>query len=645
MKFMQNLGKSLMLPIAVMPVAAILMGFGNWIENTLGQSVVSTFLLQGGGAILNNLAIIFAIGVSIGMARKSDGTSALAGLVSWLVVTVLLSPMTVAKFLGFDVGADPDLVDKVDPAFSNIQNVFTGILCGLIGAFAYNRFKDAKLPDWLGFFSGKRAVAIVAAGMSLVLAAVLFFVWPFVYQALVGFGEWMVGLGPVGAGLYGFFNRALIPLGLHHALNSVFWFDVAGINDLANFLNNTGTYGVTGQYMSGFFPIMMFGLPGAALAMYVTARTTRKKAAAGILLSAAIASFFVGITEPLEFSFMFLAPVLYAIHAVFTGISMFITALLPTRMGFGFSAGAIDLGLGWNNPMAQNPWILLIMGVAWFVIYFLVFTFVIQKWQLKTIGREDDDELADEGADAPVGDAKFAATAARFIDALGGSANIASLDNCATRLRMELADVSAVDEAALKRAGAAGTMKPGGTSVQVIYGVKVQFVKDAMVAIMSGRLVPPAIDAPAATPATDTIRTATAHQVLTLLQPIAGAVKPLSAVPDPTFAEQIMGPGLAIEPTGDTIVAPAPGRVGHVFDTGHAVAIVTDEGTEILIHVGLETVGMGGDGFENLVKTGDTVDEGTPLLRVDLEKIRAAGLPTITPVVVLNDENATVEFR
>lgn len=640
MKFLQNLGKSLMLPIAVMPVAAILMGIGSWISRTAGDNVVSVFLSAAGGAIIDNLAILFAVGVSIGMARRTDGTSALAGLVSWLVVTVLLAPKTVAGFLGgIEVG-------DVDPAFENIENAFTGILCGLVGAFAYNRFKDVKLPDWLAFFSGKRAVAIVSAGMSLVLGLVLLFVWPFIYQGLVAFGESILGLGPIGAGIYGFFNRLLIPTGLHHALNSVFWFDVAGINDLPTFLSGVGEYGVTGQYMTGFFPIMMFGLPGAALAMYVTAKTARKKLAAGILLSAAISSFFVGITEPLEFSFMFLAPVLYVIHAVFMGISMFISALLPVRMGFGFSGGALDLALGWSNPLAQNPWIILVMGVAWFIIYFLVFSFVISKWQLKTIGREDDDELPDEG-DQAVGDAKYAATAARFLDALGGGENITSLDNCATRLRMEIADVSRVDETALKRAGAAGTMKPGGHSVQVIYGLNVQFVKDAMEAIMQGRIQPPARDVAPAIPATDTVKTVApaVPAVLTLTQPIAGRVVPLSEVPDPTFAEQIMGPGLAIEPTGDTVVAPAPGRVGHVFETGHAVAVVTDEGTEILVHVGLDTVDMGGDGFETLVSTGDIVDEGTPLLRVDLDKIRAAGHPTITPVVVLNDADATVEFR
>ncbi|HIY66059.1 MAG TPA: PTS transporter subunit EIIC, partial [Candidatus Agrococcus pullicola] len=350
MKFFQNLARSLMLPVAVLPVAAILVGVGYWIDGIAGENVVSAFLGAAGGALLDNMALLFAIGVSIGMATKADGTSALAGLVSWLTITTLLRPDTVQMLIG---AAE---VEAVNPAFENVQNVFVGILSGLIGAFSYNRFKSTQLPDYLSFFSGKRSVAIVSAGLSILVAAALFFIWPFVYSGLVMFGEWMLTLGPVGAGLYGFFNRLLIPLGLHHALNSVFWFDVAGINDLSNFLNGTGTFGETGQYMAGFFPIMMFGLPGAALAMYVTAKSGKKKAAAGILLSAAFASFLTGVTEPLEFAFMFLAPALFLVHGVFTGLSLLIAAILPTRMGFGFSAGFIDMALGWANPMAQNPW-------------------------------------------------------------------------------------------------------------------------------------------------------------------------------------------------------------------------------------------------------------------------------------------------
>ncbi|GAA4765703.1 N-acetylglucosamine-specific PTS transporter subunit IIBC [Microbacterium gilvum] len=647
MKFFQRLGRSLMLPVAVLPVAAILSGIGYWIVGANGgePNLVSTFLSAAGGALLDNMPLLFAIGVSLGMARKSDGTSALAGLVSWLTVTTLLKPDTVALFVGAGL-------DEVDPAFGRLQNVFIGIICGLIGAFCYDRFKDTKLPDALSFFSGKRSVAIVTAGFSLVLSIALFFVWPLVYGALVSFGEFIATLGPFGAGLYGFLNRLLIPTGLHHALNSVFWFDVAGINDLNNFLSGTGEYGVTGQYMTGFFPVMMFGLPGAALAMYVTAKTARKKIVYGILLSGAVSSFFVGVTEPLEFAFMFLAPVLYLIHAVFMGISLAISAILPVRMGFGFSGGFIDLVLGWVNPMAQNPWIILVMGAFWFAVYFLVFRFVILRWNLKTPGREDDDFLENGQASADAAgsaDEKYLATASRFLAALGGAGNIVELDNCATRLRMEVADVARVDDAALKRAGAAGTIKPGGTSVQVVYGLNVQFVKDAMEGLMSGELREPAAGDPVAVApdpgaATTTAVAAPPAAVVRLRQPVAGAVVPLASVPDATFAEGIMGPGIAIEPTDGTVVAPADATVAHVFDTGHAVALVLSGGVELLIHVGIDTVAMKGEGFRTLVEAGARVTEGTPLLEVDLEAIRRAGHPTVTPVIVLNDERARIEL-
>ncbi|OYC98317.1 N-acetylglucosamine-specific PTS transporter subunit IIBC [Microbacterium sp. Yaish 1] len=639
MKFFQRLGRSIMLPVAVLPVAAILMGVGNWIDKAAGENIVSAFLLAAGGAVLDNMALLFAIGISIGMADKSDGTSALAGLVSWLTVTTLLAPATVAQFFGIADVAD------VDPAFGNIKNVFVGIICGLIGAWAYNRFKDVKLPDALSFFSGKRSVAIVTAGISLVVAVVLLFVWPFVYGGLVTFGEWIATLGPVGAGLYGFLNRLLIPFGLHHALNSVFWFDVAGINDLNNFLggaNGDGVYGVTGQYMTGFFPIMMFGLPGAALAMYVTAKDKRKKVVAGILLSSAVAAFFVGITEPLEFSFMFLAPWLYLVHAVFTGISVFIAALLPTRMGFGFSAGFIDLVLGWFNPLAQNPWMIPVMGVFWFVVYFVVFRFLILKFRLKTPGREDDDALDADAATAGR-DAGYGPTAEKMIAGLGGKENIVQLDNCATRLRLEVADTSRVDSDALKRAGAAGTMISGAKSVQVVYGLNVQFVKDAMDDVLAGREVEP--PAASASPQADGAVTTTAPAVVRLRQPIAGAVVPLAQVPDPMFSQGTMGPGLAIDPSGDTVVAPADGTVTTVFPTGHAVGMTLDDGTELLIHVGIDTVDLKGRGFQALVQQGEGVHAGHPLLRIDTGVIRGAGYSPITPVIVLNNEHASIEFE
>lgn len=642
MKFFQRLGRSLMLPVAVLPVAAILSGIGYWILAATGNetNVVGGFFKIAGGALLDQLPLLFAIGVAIGMAKKPDGTSALAGLVSWLVVTNLLSPASVAIFKGI---AEED----VNLAFSNVENVFVGIMCGLIGAYSYDHFKDSQLPDALAFFSGRRSVAIVAAGASLVLSLVLFFLWPLVFTGLVGFGEFILTLGPLGVGIYGFLNRLLIPLGLHHALNSVFWFDVAGINDLGNFLNATGTYGVTGQYMTGFFPVMMMGLPGAALAMYVTAKSSRRKVAAGVLFSSAIASFFVGVTEPLEFSFMFLAPGLYVVHALFTGISMAVSAMLPVRMGFGFSGGFIDLVLGWVNPMAQNPWAIPLMGIFWFAVYFVVFRAIILKFDLKTPGRDEGDMLTDETA-VLSGEGKHLAAATAFLTALGGKENITDLENCTTRLRMEVADTSLVDDGALKQAGAAGVVHPGGQSVQVIYGTSVQFVKDAMESIMAGRIDPvddAALKAEAEADGEGGTDTAvrTTHLVR-LRQPMAGAVVPLSEVPDTTFAQEIMGPGVAIEPTDGEVVAPAAGTVGHVFPTGHAVALVLEDGVELLIHVGVDTVKMQGEGFTTLVEPGQKVTAGTPLLRADLSAIRVAGYPAITPILVMNDKDAQIEL-
>ncbi len=640
MKFFQRLGRSLMLPVAVLPVAAILSGIGYWILTATGNdaNLAGVFFQTAGGALLDNLPLLFAIGVSLGMATKPDGTSALAGLVSWLVVTTLLDPENVALFQGIEP-------DAVNLAFSNLENVFVGILCGLIGAWSYDRFKETELPDALAFFSGRRSVAIVSAGLSLVLALALFFIWPLVFSGLVAFGEFILTLGPVGVGLYGFLNRLLIPLGLHHALNSVFWFDVAGINDLGNFLDGTGTYGVTGQYMTGFFPIMMFGLPGAALAMYVTARTSRRKVAAGVLFSSAVAAFFVGVTEPLEFAFMFLAPGLYVVHALFTGISMAISAALPVRMGFGFSGGFIDLVLGWVNPMAQNPGAIPLMGIFWFVVYFLAFRAIILRFDLKTPGRDDSVDGGADGEESSASGGRHAATATAFLAALGGAGNITDLENCATRLRMELVDVSKVDETALKRAGAAGTMKPGGRSVQVIYGTSVQFVKDAMERIMSGAAEPVSADELPADGAEARGATAVrASSLVRLRRPVEGAVVPLEQVPDATFAQRIMGPGVAIEPEDGLVLAPAEGTVAHVFPTGHAVALRLEDGVEVLIHVGLDTVQMQGAGFETLVEAGQHVVAGSPLLRADLTAIRAAGHSTITPVIVMNDSGARVEL-
>lgn len=644
-----------MLPVAVLPVASIFSGLGYWIAGATGDpnNIIGAFLAAAGGALIDNIPLLFAIGVAIGMPKKADGVAALAGLTSWLTVTSLLKPETIMKFQGLSD------VAQVDPAFSKVNNVFVALICGLIAAWSFEKFKDTELPDFLAFFSGKRSVAIISALLSLVAALVLMFVWPLVFGGLVAFGEWMLTLGPVGAGLYGFFNRLLIPLGLHHALNAVFWFDIAGVNDLNNFLAGQGTRGVTGQYMTGFFPVMMMGLPGAALAMYVTSKPSKKKATGGILIGAAFAAFLVGITEPLEFLFMFLAPGLYLIHAIFMGISMGVTAALPVRSGFGFSGGFIDLVLQWVNPLAMNPWAIFVMGAFWFVVYFLVFRFVILKWNLKTPGRgadEDDDEASDSTA---TGADKYILTADRFIEALGGKGNIDEVENCATRLRLSLNDVSLADEQALKAAGATGVMKPGGNLYQVIYGLNVQFVKDAMDGLMDGSIEPPAraevesnaaaatvggSEGSAAAPAATAVAEKAEYALVRMRQPLQGTIVPLEDVPDSTFADRLLGGGVAIDPSGNQVVAPAAGVVSQAFPTGHAVALTLDDGAEVLIHVGLDTVKMNGEGFTVHVKNGDRVAAGQPLVDFDRSAIEAAGYKAITPVVILGHADSRIEF-
>ena len=474
MKTMQRLGKSLMLPVAVLPIAAILMGIGYWIDPAGwgGNSVIAAFLIKAGAAIIDHIAILFAIGVAVGMSKDRDGTAALAGLVSWLMMTTLLSSGAVAMFQKIPV-------EQVAPAFGKIENVFVGILCGVIGAVCYNKFHNTKLPDALAFFSGKRSVAIVTGGVTIVAAAVMFFVWPFIYMGLVAFGTGVLSLGPWGAAIYGFFNRLLIPFGLHHALNSVFWFDIANVNDLANFWAGTGTLGVTGQYMTGYFPIMMFGLPGAALAMYHTAKTNQKKVAAGLLLAGAFASFFTGVTEPLEFAFMFLAPGLYVVHAGLTAVSMAIMAALPVRAGFQFSAGMIDLVLSWPTKLSLNPWLILPIGLVFFGIYYLLFRVIIVKFNLKTPGREDED-YAETESKVTLGSSDYAAVAATILEGLGGRGNINELDNCITRLRVEVKDYTAVNEKKIKSSGVSGIIRPSKTSVQVVVGTQVQHVADEL---------------------------------------------------------------------------------------------------------------------------------------------------------------------
>ncbi|CAH8220122.1 PTS system, N-acetylglucosamine-specific IIA component [Vibrio aestuarianus] len=479
--YFQKVGKALMVPVATLPAAAILMGIGYWIDpNGWGaNSALAAFLIKAGAAIIDNMSVLFAVGVAYGMSKDKDGAAALSGFVGFLVVTTLLSPGAVAQIQGIDPSAVP-------AAFAKINNQFVGILVGIISAEIYNRFSTVELHKALAFFSGKRLVPILTSFAGIFIAFVLMYVWPHVYGGLVSFGESIQGLGSAGAGIYAFFNRLLIPVGLHHALNSVFWFDVAGINDIPNFLGGaksiaegTGIPGVTGMYQAGFFPIMMFGLPGAALAIYHTSTAKNKEKVASIMIAAGFASFFTGVTEPLEFSFMFLAPALYLLHAVLTGVSVFIAASMQWIAGFGFSAGLVDMVLSSRNPLAVNWYMLIAQGLAFFAIYYVVFRTVIVKFGLKTPGREDDEENANQVSGAK----ESSELAKQYLKALGGHANLSNIDACITRLRLSVNDMSVIDEKQLKALGAMGVVKLGTNNLQVILGPLAEIVAGEMKSI------------------------------------------------------------------------------------------------------------------------------------------------------------------
>ena len=484
MKYLQKLGKALMLPVACLPICGILMGIGYALCPSTMQGgevnglveIIGFFLVKAGGALIDNMHWLFVIGVAVGMTDDHDGTAGLAGLVSWLMITKLLNPGVVTTIM-------PSIADNANSmlAFGKIENAFIGIIAGLIGASCYNRFKNTRLPDALSFFSGKRSVAIITAVVSIAAAAILLFAWPLIFGGLVALGKGIVGMGAVGAGIYAFLNRLLIPTGLHHALNNVFWFDTIGLGDLSNFWAGKTSADVTwdlGMYMSRFFPCMMFGIPGAALAMIQTAKDNKKKIAIGLVASAAVCSFICGVTEPFEFGFMFLAPILYVIYALLYGIFTTITVLLGFRAGFSFSAGLTDLVFSASLPAAQKTWLILPLGAAAFVVFYLVFRFAITAFDLKTPGREDDDDELD--AKAVLDTSDFDGVAAIILEGLGGKENVVSLDNCITRLRLEVKDHTQVNEKKITSAGIAGVIRPSKTAVQVIVGTKVQFVADAM---------------------------------------------------------------------------------------------------------------------------------------------------------------------
>ena len=535
MKYLQKLGKAIMLPVACLPLCGILMGVGYLLcpasmqggEMTGALPMIGMFLVKAGGALIDNIAVLFAVGVGVGMADERDGTPAIAALASWLMITTLLKPDNVKPILEMFSSSEAALL-----AFAKIENPFIGILSGLIGAWSFNRFKDTSLPEWLAFFSGKRSTIIVSGLVSVAASAVLMVIWPTLFGGLTGLGLWIVGMGTAGAGIYAFLNRLLIPVGLHHALNNVFWFDTIGLGDITHYWAGHTSADVSwslGMYMSGFFPCMMFGVPGAALAMVHCAPKEKRKAVIGMVASTALCAFVCGITEPFEFSFMFAAPVLYFVYALLYGIFSFITVLVGFRAGFAFSAGATDLLFSASLPAAQKTWLIIPLGAAAFVTFYLVFRFMITAFDLKTPGREG--SSAGEGAASGTSAASGAGVAAvtpvvsgentsasaapaagssdtsnpesgssgpdtaepareplivencdlyAILDGLGGRPNIDTLDNCVTRLRVEVKDSGAVKDDVLKAAGAKAVVRTGANSVQVVIGLKVQKVADEL---------------------------------------------------------------------------------------------------------------------------------------------------------------------
>lgn len=632
-----------MVPVAVLPAAAILMGVGYWIDpdGWGSQSAVAAFLIKSGAAIIDNMSVLFAIGVAYGMSKDKDGAAALSGFVGFLVVTTLCAPGAVSMIMGIPA-------EEVPRAFSKINNQFVGILVGIISAELYNRFSHVELHKAFSFFSGRRLVPILVSFVMIFVSFILMYVWPIVFDALVTFGEFIQKQGSVGAGIYAFFNRLLIPVGLHHALNSVFWFDVAGINDIPNFLAGQetinrlgeGAIGTVGRYQAGFFPVMMFGLPGAALAIYHCARPENRNRVAGIMIAAAFASFFTGITEPLEFSFMFVAPVLYVLHAILTGISVFIAASMEWIAGFGFSAGLVDMVLSSRNPLAHNWWMLLAQGVVFFFLYYFTFRFTIKTFKLMTPGREVVTEgIGDSVSGSEAGAEGDAETLARgYLSAIGGSQNLTNIDACITRLRLNVEDSSKVSDAVAKNLGAAGVIRLNKQSVQIVVGPRAEIIADAMRRIVSSGQRIDATHTPAVETAKATVsaekKSVTAN--LALVSPITGEVVALSEVPDEAFATKAVGDGVAVRPTDTIVVSPANGTVVKIFNTNHAFCLETDDGAEVVVHMGIDTVQLEGKGFKRLVEEGATVVAGQPVLELDLDYLNAHARSMISPVVVSN---------
>ncbi|GAB95533.1 PTS system N-acetylglucosamine-specific IIC component [Kineosphaera limosa] len=638
---LQRLGKSLMLPIALLPAAGILLRLGQ--PDLLGRittPIIGAFfdaMSAAGDAIFGNLAMLFAVGVAIGFARKADGSTALSAVAGYLVIEAVFKSMSPVVLEG-------QLNAAGEQAMIN-YSVFGGIVVGLVTAWLFDRYHDIQLPAYLGFFGGRRFVPIVVSLATLIIGFALSYFYPIFNAGLTNVGEFIGGAGALGAFVYGVVNRLLIPLGLHHIVNTFVWFiygDYAGpsglvTGELTRFAAGDPSAGLL---TSGFYPILMFGLPGAALAMMHMAKPSQKKVAAGILGAAGLTAFITGITEPLEFAFMFVAFPLYVVHALLTGLSLAIAYTLDIHLGFSFSAGLIDLVLYYSAPAAHNVPLLIVQGLVFFVLYYVLFRFVIKRWNLATPGRGD--EVAPDAADAD--GAEPSQLAENLIAAFGGRDNLRSVDACITRLRIEVADKAKVDAARLKGLGAAGVVEVG-NNVQAIFGTQADSLKSQINAVLAGAPAPAAVGATTAAPAAASTPAAPASSAVpagTVLAPLTGRVLPLSQVPDKSFAEGIVGPGLAIDPEHKVlnVAAPVSGTVLQVWP--HAFVIGTDDGRGVLVHLGIDTVQLEGKGFASHVSKKDRVVAGQIMTTYDVPAVVASGRSPIVPVIVM-DKKADVQ--
>ncbi|MBR3994237.1 MAG: PTS transporter subunit EIIC [Clostridia bacterium] len=679
---LQRVGRSFMLPIALLPVAGLLLGVGSSFTNptTLETYGLTNIIYEGGflytlldimsktgSVVFDNLALLFAMGVAIGMAKREKEVAALSGAIAYLVMNAAISTLITAKG-----GVEAMAVNSTTTSLgiTTLQmGVFGGIVVGLGVAALHNRFYKIRLPKVLSFFGGTRFVPIISSIVFLLVGILMFYVWPIVQSGIAQLGNLVLASGYAGTWIYGIIERALIPFGLHHVFYMPFWqtelggaMIIDGITvqgaqniffaELASKATTQFSVSAT-RFMSGKFPFMIFGLPAAAYAMYRCAKPEKRKLVGGLLLSAALTAMLTGITEPIEFTFLFVAPIMYAVHCVLAGLSYMLMHIFNVGVGMTFSGGIIDLTLfGILQGNAKTNWIwIVIVGLVYAVVYYLVFTFLIKRFNFKTPGREDDDEETklytredynkkkgggEQGARVNSKDA----ASALILKGLGGKTNISDLDCCATRLRVTVHDPEKVTDGLLRQSGASGVIRKG-KGIQIVYGPQVSVVKSHLEDYMDTPESDNLEDVNVTTEQKEEAQQKTHNGPITLYSPLKGRICELSKIPDEAFASGILGKGIAIEPYDGKVYAPCDGEVSNVFETKHAINIVSDSGLEILIHIGLDTVNLEGRFFKSHVENGDKIKKGDPLLSFDIEAIKKAGYNTVTPIVILGCDEDT----